>query len=614
MTTMDESLLREAAAVTLGGEPMVPDYDGDDDFYSFNSTVADTTTSTQPPTATPTDYFYNYTFDTDAFYSTNSIRDDFTAKQEFILNWTGRVAAFISFLGGLYICYWTWKRRDHVYHRLMFAMSIYILLWSPWMMYGIAALPVGTPDVFGAYGTIATCTAQGIFNQLSTAIPAYYVALSGFSWVVVVYGHFDAALYGWAEKHIHFWVNLWAISSSSWLASIEAFNPSEGFPGCWIGAVPMGCGEESGVPCDRGPNNISDVLALMTGLPVVVLMVVPTVIMIALACFLYFRERKEAREEEEEMETEVEDGAGADDDNDDDDDDSDLLPQGEITVGEVTKQSIVYLGALYWIYVPGLMMSWYGQFFGDEKKFGLSVFGTAIVMSKGLWYALVYHYFSSPGVEEEGSGILTVAARRVSKVLEPMITVRGSCSERFRLGDSGSGAFRTGSGPFRKTDSMDGSNKKSTSFKGFKVPHLSKELSTSVSTQQTCSKDDTVREDSAKETVREDSTKDSEIPLKKSSPSSSSSSSPSKRRNSRKSIRKNNSGRSLGGSSGKSVRSGTGKSRGDDASRKSLTFNIFDGTAPSNSQWAQFIYDGDESDEEHELEETNYWAGCQDVA
>jgi hypothetical protein len=486
-------------------------------------------------------------------------------------------------------------------------MSIYILLWSPWMMYGIAALPVGTPDVFGAYGTIVTCTAQGMFNQLSTAIPAYYVALSGFSWVVVVYGNFDAALYTWVEKHIHFWVNLWAISSSSWLASIEAFNPSEGLPGCWIGAVPMGCGEESGVPCDRGPNNIADILALMTGLPVVVLMIVPTVIMIALACFLYLRERKEAKEEEEREKEEDDDG--------DDDDDSEHLLQGEITVGEVTKQSIVYLGTLYWIYVPGLVMSWYGQFFGDEKKFGLSVFGTAIIMSKGLWYALVYHYFSSPGVdeEEEGSGILLVAARRVSKVLEPVITVRGSCSERFRLGDSGSGAFRTGSGPFRKTGSNDGSNKGSSSFKGFKVPHLSKELSTSVSTQQTCSKDETVREDSAKETVREDSTKDSEIPLKKSSPSSSSTS-PSKRRNSRKSIRKNNSGRSLQGSSGKSVRSGTGKSRGDDSSRKSPTFNIFDGTAPSNSQWANFIYDGDESDEEHELEETNYWAGCQDVA
>jgi hypothetical protein len=114
MTTMKGSLLREAAAVTLGGEPMIPE----DDFYSFNST--DSTTSTQPPTETPTDYFYNYTFDAENFHLTNSIKNDFTPKQEFILNWTGRVAAFISFLGGLYICYWTWKRRDHVYHRLMF--------------------------------------------------------------------------------------------------------------------------------------------------------------------------------------------------------------------------------------------------------------------------------------------------------------------------------------------------------------------------------------------------------------------------------------------------------------------------------------------------------------
>ena len=94
------------------------------------------------------------------------------------------------------------------------AVSIYLLLWSPWMIYGIAALPSDTLDIMGAHGNTSTCTAQGFFNQLSTAIPAYYVALSVFSWIVVAYGNFDPQQYGWIEKYIHIIANVWAIGSS----------------------------------------------------------------------------------------------------------------------------------------------------------------------------------------------------------------------------------------------------------------------------------------------------------------------------------------------------------------------------------------------------------------
>lgn len=47
--------------------------------------------------------------------------------------------------------------------------------------------------------------------------------------------------------------------------------------------------------------------------------------------------------------------------------------------------------------------------------------------------------------------------------------------------------------------------------------------------------------------------------------------------------------------------------------RQSFSFHIFDGTASSKSQWAEFIFEGDESDEENDLEETRHWAGCQDM-
>jgi len=44
---------------------------------------------------------------------------EFSEEEEMTLAWTSRSAAIFSLVGGGYIFYWAWKRRDHVYHRLM---------------------------------------------------------------------------------------------------------------------------------------------------------------------------------------------------------------------------------------------------------------------------------------------------------------------------------------------------------------------------------------------------------------------------------------------------------------------------------------------------------------
>jgi len=428
---------------------------------------------------------------------------DFTPQQELILSWTARTAAIFSFLGGLYIFFWAWKKKEQVYHRIMLAVSMYILLWSPWMMYGVAAIPEGTPDVLGAHGTIATCTAQGFFNQLSTAIPAYYVALSGFSWIVIVHGNFDPSKYVWVEKYMHLLVNAWAMGSSTTLATMEAFNPSEGWPSCYIGAVPMGCGNGSDVECTRGPQNVGQLLAIFVGLPVLVLLLVPTITMVALACYLHCRKGEH---------------------------------HSSITVQAVTKQSGVYLGTLYFIYLPGLVSSSLGTFFGS-KNFVLSCVGTFVTVSMGVWYALSYRYFSAPHVSG-GNGILGAARRRVSKILEPTRrTIRGSCSAAFSASDH----------------------------------HKSEQFDNAV--------DDPPP-------LHEPNNMHSAMPPTEESPTESSfSEAPPSRRD-----------------------------KSSEEFRKSFSFNIFDGTAPSQSQWAEFIFECDESDAENALEETRYWAGCQGAA
>lgn len=429
---------------------------------------------------------------------------EFTPHQNFVLGWLLPFGALMSFLGGLYICYWSWKRRDHVYHRLMFAVSIYLLLWSPWMMYGSAALPAGTPGFPWASGSIATCTAQGFFAQLSTACPAYYVALSCFSWIVVVYGNFDPSRYAWVEKYIHLGVNLWAICSASSLAYLRAFNPTQGWPSCWIGAVPTGCGTESGIPCTRGPQNHEQIRGFFLGALSIAFLLFPAITMAALACFLYRRQKL---------------GRGPR-----------FLRNCDATAWAVTKQSMVYIGTLWFVYAPTLLITSFETVF-QEKLFFFYCIGTFISLSVGFWFALVYRYFSS--ASESGIIIAARNLRRGSKCLadttkqQLQTSVNNGTRRTLRMSDRG-------------MSDREGNH---------------------------C------------------------LPSKEESPTESSSD--------HRPIRQNDE---------------ENQSSKRDDSQISFTFNIFDGTAPTNSQFAEFIFEGDESDDEYDAEETRYWAGCQDAA
>merc|ERR1719247_842880 len=108
-----------------------------------------------------------------------------------------------------------WKRRKtNVFHRLMLALSVHMLMWSAWQIVGTAAVPVGTPDTHGAFGNTATCTAQGFFNQFSgICIPFYYAFLSVYSWAVMVHANFNPTRYSWIEPYIHALVHVFPLVS-----------------------------------------------------------------------------------------------------------------------------------------------------------------------------------------------------------------------------------------------------------------------------------------------------------------------------------------------------------------------------------------------------------------
>merc|ERR1719464_309650 len=179
-------------------------------------------------TTTEEDYYnYNNIGETEEFEMVVAA-EVFTRPEQIALSWVTRISAVISFASGLYIFYAAWKRRHHAYHRLMLGLSIHILLWSPWNMYGTAAVPFGTPDVYGAVGTTGTCSVQGFFIQLSMCIPFYYVFLSCHSFVVIVYANFNPEKYVRIEKCIHILVHIYPIGSAIYLLLMDAFNSTGG--------------------------------------------------------------------------------------------------------------------------------------------------------------------------------------------------------------------------------------------------------------------------------------------------------------------------------------------------------------------------------------------------
>jgi len=65
-----------------------------------------------------------------------------------------------------------------------------------------------------------------------------------------------------------------------YLLSIEAFNPVT--IGCSLASKPVGCGDQSGVPCERGPQNIAQLQALFWGIPTLIVVFGSIIIMILL--------------------------------------------------------------------------------------------------------------------------------------------------------------------------------------------------------------------------------------------------------------------------------------------------------------------------------------------
>ena len=437
-------------------------------------------------------------------------------------------------------------------------LSVHTVLWSIYHLWGAAALPADTPGVYGAHGTNTSCTIQGFLLQISTTLLYYYVLLSCYSWVVIVQGNFDPARYEWIEKYIHFGVHVFPVASAVVLLRMEAFNAHGQI--CWIASVPAGCGTPSGTECAHGPQHPERVLLFSAGLPSCVILAFPTAAMVALVGAVYLRSRN-----------------------------GNIPPV--ITASMVAKQSALYLGCLYWVYLPLVLYYGGGPSF---RSFGVAVWVSTVSFSLGLWFALVYRYFSTSGKEPSAFSRDDLSC--------------GGCAEgtagkghRHRSTDRFTEPYDLPEGPassLHPEDDDDGDRNCSAIIEEEGVLNDLRDPSDQISDRPGRSEKRLIRNCSNR---------------------------------SRNNNNNNNNNNNIGGDgnisqhhkardgSGKSLRSRSGGggskwslNESSQGSRERFSFNIFDGTA-SSGKFAAFVFDGDSDDEEADMAETRRWAGCQTI-
>ena len=311
-----------------------------------------------------------------------------------IVAFTPRITSAISIICSCILAKRTYmNRRKNIYHRLNLAMSIHLIIYGIWKIYGNFASPppifvvettslststsesrststststsaANIGHVWGAgMGTTVTCSLQGFFAQLGYSISFYYVILSVYSFVAVKC-NFHMQKYMWIEKWLHFAAHVFPVGSSMYLLSIQAFNDT-GSGTCWIASIPFGCGgtdilvggSTASIECVRGPQNIERIIWLFAGIPTFFVLLFPTMMMLV----LYIEVRRKQH-------------------------------SIKLQASSVAKQASLYLAALYWCYLFTVINTGVLRI-ANKQTFGLQFLSGLTLNLQGVWFLLIYNHF-----------------------------------------------------------------------------------------------------------------------------------------------------------------------------------------------------------------------------
>lgn len=290
---------------------------------------------------------------------------DLTESQKLTLAVVPRIAASISVVCVLFMISTILRNpyyRRRIYHRLMLGSTVPILILNAAQLWGQAAAPSGTPQVIGARGTYATCSAQGFLYQFRAVVPFYYVILTLLARRLVARKRRSTQQFIQRlvkmEVGIHIAVYILPLSSGIYLLSVQGFNMV--FQGCGIASVPLGCGDQSEdgtLECTRGPQNPGMLQWVLVALPAIILVGSATLIMLA----TYIEIRRSSNKQ---------------------------------VARSVAKQAALYLLVFYWTYIFRFIDA--AIILGSGNYvFSINLLAEVIDPLQGLWTLLVYWYFRS---------------------------------------------------------------------------------------------------------------------------------------------------------------------------------------------------------------------------
>ncbi|KAG7354415.1 hypothetical protein IV203_003771 [Nitzschia inconspicua] len=194
---------------------------------------------------------------------------------------TGPISFFSSFIVA-YVIVHDWRhKRHHLYHRLLFVMSVCDMIGAVNASFSGLSIPKEYGR-FASHGTIASCELAGFLMQLSVSMPLlnmflclFYMRVVCFGWKPPVYGNAPTASRGRGQRFVPShsvrqlgWRQVPWFELSAYLISIvfplacggvalyyDSFNPMVTLPGwCYFSEVPYDCNKFDDVQCIRGEN------------------------------------------------------------------------------------------------------------------------------------------------------------------------------------------------------------------------------------------------------------------------------------------------------------------------------------------------------------------------
>lgn len=127
------------------------------------------------------------------------------------------------------------------YHRMILSISVLDVIHSVSSALSTVVVPPSTGAVF-AHGTIGTCAAQGLFQQLTPTIVIYMATMNTYFMLKICYNISDSVFTRKYEMFFHAVpIGFFLITGITGL-SLKVFNAII-LPelGCWLGSYPRGC-------------------------------------------------------------------------------------------------------------------------------------------------------------------------------------------------------------------------------------------------------------------------------------------------------------------------------------------------------------------------------------